>query len=112
MFCYCYTVCKKFLQRVFANNTLVSFLATLAGYLISTLVRVKFYDWLVEQGGWVSSVPLFTPVSHPPPPPPPPQRQMVASMMPRVPAWGNNLLLVGGVVLGAMWVYKTFFGGK
>ena len=54
IFAYCYTVCKSLVKHVLESHKMAGFLVSLASYLIASLVRAKFYDWLSGQGGWVS----------------------------------------------------------
>ena len=53
VFCYCYRVCKSFVQRAIDASSLLSFMASLASYFVLTLLKVKFYEWLEQQGGLV-----------------------------------------------------------
>ena len=53
IFAYCYTVCKSLVKRVLESHKMAGFLISLGSYLIASLVRAKFYDWLSSQGGWV-----------------------------------------------------------
>ena len=41
-------------RRVLESHKMDGFFISLGSYLIISLVRAKFYDWLSRQGGWVS----------------------------------------------------------
>ena len=56
LFYYIYSMCKRFLKDTFANHTLIQTLMSLGGYLVLSLVKVKFFQWLSDQGGWVSKL--------------------------------------------------------
>ena len=112
VFCYCYRVCKSFVQRVIDTSSLLSFMASLGSYLILTLLKVRFYEWLEQRGGLVrpircdfilprSSFVFFL------------QRAFIApdisSLFSKVP---SSVILVGGVTLLIALVYRIYSGKK
>lgn len=53
---YCYQLCKTYIIRKMANSSLiVSFMGLVSGWLFKFLIKAKFYEWLQNQGGWVST---------------------------------------------------------
>ena len=53
---YCYQLCKTYIIQKMAPSTLIiSFMGMVAGWLFQFFLKVKFYEWLHSQGGWVST---------------------------------------------------------
>jgi hypothetical protein len=54
---YCYQLCKTYIRRKMASTGLiVSFMGLVSGWLFKFFLKAKFYEWLQNQGGWVSCV--------------------------------------------------------
>ena len=51
---YCYHLCKHHIQKYLGSYQLLSLLGMLAGFLVQFFVKVKVYEWIANQGGWVS----------------------------------------------------------
>ncbi|XP_003383388.1 PREDICTED: uncharacterized protein LOC100631893 isoform X1 [Amphimedon queenslandica] len=91
LFYYIYSLCKRFLKNTFANHTLMQTMCALGGYLVVSLVRVKFFQWLKDQGGWGQAI-------------------VNISTSITLPTWGNNVILAGGVFLIGLWAYRMYKG--
>lgn len=52
---YCYHLVKTFVtEKVATGGIIFSFMCLVAGWLFKAFIKAKFYDWLRNQGGWVS----------------------------------------------------------
>ena len=51
---YCYHLVRTYIGQHVSSTSVVSFLAMVSGWLFQFLIKAKFYEWLRNQGGWVS----------------------------------------------------------
>ena len=52
---YCYHLVKVFImEKVASSGVIFSFMCLVAGWLFKVFIKAKFYQWLQNQGGWVS----------------------------------------------------------